>query len=310
MNPRRAVANRETRAIALSRLLCLFLVATFAAVGCSVFIDVSEEQCSSQDDCDRRGATFAGRMCLDRVCRFPATSERDAGGDVDAPLDEAFACMKKNKPTADPSVKVKFGVPLYSILSNEPAPGVGAKVCSRPDQGCAAPLESTSTKADGLLTANASVGFEGFFEINDPQYTKTLFMLNPPLAKDVRLPATPLVVDFLVQSYARMLLGAPNEADLGYMLIRATDCKLAYLKGMTVELSVMHAKTKRFFVTENTPRVDIVATTEEGAMGFFNVPTGSVVVTLNEQATGRRLGSSSVIVRAGWLSYIYLTPSP
>ena len=261
----------------------------------------------------RASSMRSGESVVDRSARsyVPfATSERDAGGDVDAPLDEAFACMKKNKPTADPSVKVKFEVPLYSILSNEPAPGVGAKVCSRPDQGCAAPLESTSTKADGLLTANASVGFEGFFEINDPQYTKTLFMLNPPLAKDVRLPATPLVVDFLVQSYARMLLGAPNEADLGYMLIRATDCKLAYLKGMTVELSVMHAKTKRFFVTENTPRVDIVATTEEGAMGFFNVPTGSVVVTLNEQATGRRLGSSSVIVRAGWLSYIYLTPSP
>jgi len=235
----------------------------------------------------------------------------DGGLDGEAgPEDLAFSCMKKNKPTADPSVRVKFEVALYSILSNEPTPGISAKVCSRPDQMCAAPSETVTSSAAGVLAANATVGFEGFFEINDAQYTKTLFMFNPPLAKDIRLPATPLVLDFLVESYARTLLGGPNEPDLGTMLIRATDCQLTFLKGMTAELGTVHPKTKRFFVSENTPRVDIDSTTEEGSMGFYNVPTGSVLVTLFEKATGKRIGASSVIVRAGWLSYIYLTPSP
>ncbi len=284
----------------------------FAAAGCSFAIDVSEEQCASPDDCNRRAPELAGRVCIDRVCQVnPATPPGDGGLDGEAGLDdEAFGCMKKNKPTADPSVKVAFEVPLYSILSNEPVDGVSAKVCSRPDQMCAAPSETVTTRAEGLLTANTSVGFEGFFEIDDSRYTKTLFMLNPPLSKGVRLPPTPLVVDFLVAGYARTLLGGPNEPDLGMMLVRVTDCRLSYLKGMTAELSMVHPKTKRFFVSENTPRDDIDSTTEEGAMGFFNVPTGSVIVTAYEKSSGKKIGASSLVVRAGWLSYIYLTPSP
>lgn len=287
------------------------MFAILAAVGCTFALDVSEEQCSSPDDCNRRGSELAGRVCVNRVCQ-PAIAAVDGGGDGEAGSeDEAFACMKKNKPIANPAVRVKFEVPLYSILSNEPTPGIKAKVCTRPDQQCVSPSETATSNAEGLLAANASVGFEGFFEINDPQYTKTLFMLNPPLAKDVRLPATPLLVDFLVQSYARALLGgAQNEPDLGFMLIRTTDCKLGYLKGMTAELNTVNGKTKRFFVSENTPRDDIDATTEEGAMGFYNVPVGSVLVTLYEKVTGKKIGASSVVVRAGWLSYVYLTPSP
>lgn len=288
------------------------IVALSALMGCSLLVDVSDEQCSSPADCAGRGPQFAGRTCIDRVCAFPSASATDGGApDAEAAApDERFACRSKSKPAADPSVKAKFQVALYSILSNEAVPGVTAKVCSRPDQLCSAPAETATSAADGLLTANASVGFEGYFEINHPDFTKTLFMLNPPLAKDVRLPATPLVVDFLVNSYARMLLGGPNEPDLGFMLIRATDCTLATIKGMTVELGTVHPKTKRFFVTENTPRVDIDETTDEGALGFWNVPVGAVSVTLFEKASGKRLGASTVVVRAGWLTYIYLTPSP
>jgi len=252
-------------------------------------------------------------VCIDRVCQVPlAALPRDGGLDGEAGLDdEPFGCMKRSKPIADPSMKVTFAVPLYSILDNVPVDAVTAKVCSRPDQMCAAPSETVTTSAsDGVLTANASVGFEGFFEISDSRYTKTLFMLNPPLAKAVRLPPTPLVVDFLVAGYARTLLGGPNEPDLGLMLIRATDCRLSYLKGMTAELGTLNPKTKRFFVSENTPRDDIDSTTEEGALGFFNVPTGSVIVTLYEKSSGKKIGASSLVVRAGWLTYIYLTPSP
>ena len=112
----------------LSRLCHGSLLAIFAAVGCSFAIDVSEDQCASPDDCNRRGADLAGRVCIDRVCQVPlAALPGDGGLGGEAGVDEAFGCMKKSKPIADPSMKVTFAVPLYSILSNEPVDAVSAK---------------------------------------------------------------------------------------------------------------------------------------------------------------------------------------
>jgi len=296
-------------------LASLSLAALSLSWACTLLLP-AEDQCTAASDCDRRGGALAGRACVDGVCvasqadaalPSPPPDASDAGGDA-AP--GPFACKDTPKPLADPSRGATLLQPIYNVVSGAPLVNVAAKLCSRVDPNCTSPAATLTSDAQGVLSARVFVGFEGFFEVKGAEVASSLIMSNPPIFGDSQRPAVPIPTKAVIEFYAQQVTGAPLDATLGQLLVRATDCNFVPLRGVTAEISSPNAKTKLFFVYNNTPRTDVTTTNEEGALGFFNVPVGPVLVTVSDAATKAKIGQTSVVSRAGELSLVYLSPSP
>ncbi len=292
-------------------------VALLALGACTLLLP-AEVQCATDDDCARRGGPLAGTTCVEALCVAtdasvpPPADAQVEGGAADAGHDTGgpFGCKDTPRPQGDPSKPVTLVQPVYNVVSSAPVVGATARLCSRLDPNCSSPSSTLTTDDQGALTARVFFGFEGFFELKGTEVMDSLIMSNPPLFGDSRRPPAPIPTRAVVDFYAQQVTGAALDTTLGVMLIRTSDCDIAPLRGMTATIGSATAKTKLFFVYNNTPRADVTSTNEEGALGFFNVPVGPALVTVTDQATGARLGQTSVVVRANFLSLVYLTPSP
>lgn len=291
---------------------CAFVVSASSAC---TFLLSADDQCKTDDDCARRGGDLATRVCVDAVCRPRETSVTDAG--VDAPMvPEAsvdsggpFGCIDLPKPTGDVTKPAILEQPIFNVIAGTPLGLAPAKVCSRVDPTCASPVASITSDEKGVFTAKVFVGFEGFLEIKGTGVADSLFMLDPPIRGDGRRPAAPMPTTSAAEFYSQQITGASLDLTTGYILARSADCDFTPLRGVTATLASTTAKTKLFFVYNNTPRADVEQTNEEGAFGFFNVPVGTALITVNEKATGKKVGQTSVVVRAGFLTILLIGPS-
>ena len=288
--------------------------AVFASTACT-FLLSADDQCKTDDDCARRGGDLANRVCVDAVCRPRQTTLTDAGGDgpgvPEAGVDSGgpFGCAELPKPNGEPSKPAVVEQPIFNAISGLPLGSTVARVCSRVDPSCASPFATITSDALGVFSAKVFVGFEGFLELKQTGVDDALLMLDPPIRGDSRRPAAPFPTKEAADFYAKQVTGSSIDPTTGYILARSMDCDLKPLAGMTARLATTTAKTKLFFLYNNTPRGDVDQTNEEGALGFFNVPPGTALITVSDTATGRKIGQSSVTVRAGFLTILYIGPS-
>lgn len=295
-------------------LACVALAVTLGTTACT-FLLTAAEQCKTDGDCDARGGELAGRACVDSVCRPragigvdaspEASSTVDAGADTGGP----FGCADLPKPVGDPTKSATLVQPIYNVVTGTLLTNVTTKLCSRVDPNCASPVQTVVSDDKGVLTAKVFQGFEGFFELKNTEIADSLIMSNPSIYGDATRPPVPLPTKGAVEFYAQQVTGSGLDTTVGAMLVRTSNCQLEPLRGLTATLASTTAKTKLFFVYNNTPRSDVDQTNEEGALGFFNVPVGTALLTMTEKATGKKLGQTSVVIRAGYVSLLYLTPS-
>jgi hypothetical protein len=284
--------------------------AVVASTACT-FLLSADDQCTTDDDCARRGGDLGNRVCVDAVCRPREAPVTDGGVDAPIGVDSSgpFGCAELAKPNGDPTKPATVEQPVFNVVTTAPVVGAPGKVCSRPDPNCTSPVASITSDDKGVYSAKVFVGFEGFLELKGTAVADMLFMLDPPIRGDSRRPAAPLPTKEAAEFYSQQVTGAPLDPTTGYILARAVDCDFKPLLGVTARLASTIPKTKLFFVYNNTPRGDVDQTNEEGAFGFFNVPVGTALITVNDTATGRKIGQTSVIVRAGFLTIFYLAPS-
>lgn len=291
-------------------------VALLALGACTLLLP-ADVQCATDDDCARRGGPLTGTTCVEAVCvgidaSAPPTTDAQVEAAVDTKPDTGgpFGCKDTPKPQGDPTKPVTLVQPIYNVVSGAPLVGLTSRLCSRVDPNCSSPAATLTTDGQGALTAKVFYGFEGFFELKGTEVMDSLIMSNPPLFGDSRRPPVPLPTRAVVDFYAQQVTGTSLDTTLGALLVRTTDCDITPLRGTTATVGSATSKTKLFFVYNNTPRTDVNSTNEEGALGFFNVPVGPALVTVTDQATGARIGQTSVVIRANFLSLVYLTPSP
>jgi hypothetical protein len=281
---RGAIARR----LPASSLACLVVG---AATACSVLVDADRVQCTSDTDCTSRGGAFSESMCVKSLCQ----------------PDSRWSCLDD---TPTPSTAVgPFAVVMQTtdLLTQQPRANVKADLCNKVDVECSTPLYTATSDATGFLTMQVPSAFSGYVLLQAPDLLPGLYFFNPPIDRDQEIPPilmpTPLANNLLVGQ-----IGGTQGPNHGNALITAHDCQGTFADGVTFVTADGDAMTKTFYSSRGLPSASATATDSDGYGGMINLPSGAVTVTGSLSANGRTVGTISLLVRAGGISYSRIVP--
>ena len=106
------------------------------------------------------------------------------------------------------------------------------------------------------------------------------------------------------------LFSSVSQGGLGNIFSGALDCQVVPAAGVSWEPDRSTESTRRFFYVDGLPSEAAVVTDSTGYGGLINMPTGTLRLFVKLATTGQTIGSASVFVRAGHISFVSLTPSP
>jgi hypothetical protein len=290
---------------------------------CSLVLDTGPEQCTVDQDCLGRGAKFAGTRCVNKVC-VAADSGLDTGADAPAAdsgtpdaYDPKWGCLGSVKPPTFPNPKVNVSVPLVDLNTKKPVITIDARPCGKTDVTCASPLGPTvQPNAQGILSFVLDAGFDGYVELKStnidgglPAHLPSLVFFNPPLSVDTIYIPIPLISPAALGGLAAQF-GNAIDPTLGAPFAEVMDCQGKAADGVGVALDQVDSGTRTFYFVNGLPTESTTQTDLTGYSGFINAPTGVRTITGTVKATGKRVGTISVLVRPSTLTYTVLPPTP
>ncbi len=261
---------------------------------CSLVVDSDRVQCTTDADCAARGEAFAGSSCVDSVC-----TEK---------VEERWSCL--DQPAEPPPTSGMFQAPfiVQHLVTQQPLPGVHARLCRRIDVTCTAPIGPDLVTDDaGEVTFTVPGGFDGYVAFDGPEVIHGLFFFNPPVATD--LPQAMISIGSKeVIALLALQAGAVQEPDKGVVLLGARDCMGAPAPGITFTVSGSDADAKPFYSEQGLPSGAAQQTDAAGYGGLLNAPPGAVTFTANLVATGQRVGSVTLLAQENAITYGSIAP--
>ncbi|CAN5595081.1 hypothetical protein BH09MYX1_BH09MYX1_53480 [soil metagenome] len=296
--------------------------ATFAAsavLACSIALQTSEEQCTVDGDCARRGAAFAGTRCVNRVCAVDGT-KIDSGSDavVDAtPTDPIWGCLGNVVVPPVVKNKVKVTIPFQELVQKTPVSDIQVRVCARLDVGCNNPVSPLQTPAaDGKITFDVDATFDGFAEVvpltpdgGSPNYVPSLVFFNPPPVDDHVYPTILLLSPETLNTVA-IAAGSSVDPKLGSIFYAALNCEGTPGEGVSATPDRTESTTQGFYLIKGLPSLAASSTDTSGYGGIINTPLSFVKMSAVHFPTKRNIGTTTVLSRAGTITYVYLVPAP
>jgi hypothetical protein len=271
-------------------LLSLALVAS--TLSCSVLIDTTAKQCSSDTDCSNAGDAFAGTTCQDHVCAKPEVSDVPSG---------PRGCPEVD-PSASATVKLSFSVSFAVTAPAKPQP-FAVQACKRLDTLCDQPVSDVVLFEPGKQTElEVPTGFQGFLQVTNPDALSSIVFLGQKAQQDTRFWDLRLLRESDVSDIGTAT-DTPIHRTLGTLVMIARDCQRAPLAGVVASNST---DGTGFYFAAMAADTTLTATTEEGVAGFLNVSPGTA--GLSGTYDGRPMSATSVESRAQWLSYAEVFP--
>jgi hypothetical protein len=270
-------------------------VVGWVALSCSVFADADRVQCSATADCTRRGGAFASTVCVDSFCE----------------ADPAWSCLEPNRALAgstQPSATYQVQLTLIDLVTRQPLAGVGAELCRKLDVECTSPLNAASvTSADGNIAFTAPAGFDGYVLFRDAKIVPTLFFFGGPIARSEQLPPVPLPSPMVVTLLTAQT-GTPLQSGHGLIVLQTNDCERRSSAGISVSTDDGDGSTRAFYWIGGLPTTGAKMTDQAGFGGLVNAPEGAIAVTGSLADTGRKLTTTGLLVRAGYLTFVRMVP--
>lgn len=259
---------------------------------CSLVVDSDRVQCSTDADCAARGEAFTGSSCVNSVCVAGAR----------------WSCLEKA--AAAPPASGMFQAPfiVQHLVTQQPLPGVHARLCRRIDVTCAAPLgDDLVTDESGQVTFSVPGGFDGYVAFDGPDIIHGLFFFNPPVAADlpqamISIGSTQVIALLALQA------GAVQDPDRGVVLLGARDCTGAPAPGVTFTVSGSDPAAVPFYSEQGLPSGTAQQTDSAGYGGLLNAPAGSVTFTATVVETGQRIGSVTLLSQENAITYGSISP--
>ena len=307
-------------------------------------LDTDGEQCNTEVDCAKRGGAFANAACVNRVCvARPPDPMSDAGDASEASSDPVWGCLGHVVMGTPQSATVKVSVPFWDLIRMVPINDVAMRTCTKLDVTCSRPTQSAvPADSDGIVMLDVPALFDGYgqvFSLNNAdsgevdasgdagdvgdaaseagdangvpsKYVPSLVFFNPPLVRDTTYNRVPLFVPNDIKVLAAVQGNSWDEQHFGMAFVGALDCAGKPAAGVAWEPSITDAMTKRFYYFNGLPDEAAVSTDSTGFAGLLNAPPGTITFTARVQATGQKIGSATMLVRAGVASYTYLAPVP
>lgn len=297
------------------------LVVSFAAsaiLACSLALQTSAEQCNVDGDCAARGAAFANTRCVDHVCA--ADAKDSGGGDVvvdGPPADPKWGCLGNVviPPPAKP--KVKATIPFVELVQKTPITDIKVRLCARLDVSCNNPIGPLQTPgSDGKVSFDVDANFDGFAEVlpdkddaGTPHYVPSLVFFNPTPTDDREYHQILLLSPSTLTTVAAAA-GSSVDPKLGAIFYAARDCSDGSGEGVSVSIDRTESSTQGFYLIKGLPSLAASATDSSGYGGIVNTPISFVKVSATLFSTKKPIGSTTVLSRAGTITYVYLVPSP
>lgn len=283
-----------------------FFPVSFAvlAAACSVLIDVDAKQCTMDSDCTALRGAPEGAVCRQSVCVTPDSSDAGAAG-MNGGSSDPLVC-KARETSKEPTVKYSFA-PIFAPGGEpmEPQP-FSIKACEQLDLTCSSPVFGPiDVKVGEPQDFIVPTGFNGYFEITNPDTLGGLMYLGRPVIEDtvgwnITMPTPNLVAQL------SLVTGEDVKPELGLILTVARNCAGEALSGVTVH------NTKGglgYYFVNFLPDTNLTKTGPQGAAGYANVPITTTILSGTHE-TNKDFGPVSVRLRPGYMSFAELWPSP
>ena len=215
----------------LLRALILVPVGAWA-VACSLALHADESQCSTDGDCAARG--FAQAICQEGACTASSVSDSgtDAATDVsDAPSDPKWGCIGKvTWLSPDPAKPITVVSRFLKLVGDTPIVGLEVRACPRLDIGCATPLQTATSDAEGKVTLKLYAGFDGHTiagpPTSFPEMMPAILVNIPPPSEDLLEPSEPVHLTSKGEINAvGALVQKQLEPGMGHLFGLALDCQ-------------------------------------------------------------------------------------
>ena len=277
-----------------SALVFFVTLAVAVAGGCSSLVQPDRVQCSTNDDCTRRGGAFANSICAKHLCE-------DSG---------PWSCLGQVSWPTSTAGTVTATLTTTDLVTGQPISGVPGRACRKLDTTCADPvLTGLVSDATGRIIVTVPQGFDGYLELTATGAMRGSYFFYPPLTSDREIPSVPVLQMSALTTFAA-LVGVNLMAERGHLLVGARSCLGQPAEGLSFSSVEGDAATAAFYMIKSIPSTKQPATDTSGWGGLLNLPPGSVTLTGRLATTGQTIGTLSVLARAGELTYTALVPAP
>ena len=304
-----------------ARYVLVALGCVLSQAACSLVLSTSEQQCETDADCTARGDAFEQTICSkQKTCVSGSRASSSSGGTTDP----RFACANEAPPSADGDREVSLEVRYIDFSTGAAPADVSARLCASTDPTCANARDSLEGEPSdagtgyveptgaGVVTAKVEYGFEGFLEVATGTYSPTFRYTSPPLRESEtffeQIVLRPAEIDY----FAEILTdnGSYLSEDHALVFVLAQDCARQPLSGVHFTADVEDDAMVPFYIVNTAPTRGVSKTDALGRAGFLNVPEGIVTFTAEMDDTGERIGSATILVRAGAATTVAVLPSP
>jgi hypothetical protein len=275
-------------------VVCTAAGAVIGAGACSVLAEADRHQCESTADCAALSGGVGDLMCIDNVCQ-------------DNP---AWSCLNRPAPPPVPlSGTAVVEITVRGLIDEAPLPQATARLCRRLDLDCAQPISPRfAPTPDGIFALQVELGFDGYVEILAPERLPGLYVFYPPVTANRSIPYLPLLRPAELAQFAA-LGGRPVVEGRGHVMLGAYDCLAQAATGVRLSSTDADQRTSPFYVVSKLPSLTALGTDISGQGGLINLRPGPTTVT-GALGDGRQIGTLSVVVRPGSITYTTLVPTP
>lgn len=293
--------SRESRsggAALLKRALSLavrsrIVLATFplmGVLGCSVLVDANRVQCDTDQDCRKRGPSFAESSCLQSVCEE----------------NPKWACLQSPAMSSAGTGPFKVTMHFADLIKKTPIAGVRADLCRKLDVACNDPAATVTSDASGTISLNSvESGFSGYVSLQSTAIVSTLYFFNPSIDRDQDIPSLSLSTSASRGGLLSQLGADPARGDI---LLSTTDCQGKPASGIAYALSPSVPGAVAYYLSSGLPTRSGSMTDATGYGGFVNLPSGTLSVTATDTASQTRIATLTLVVREGSTTWSRVIP--
>jgi hypothetical protein len=290
---------------------CLLPLGLPALFGCSLLVDVDAPQCSTDTDCQNRGAAFAGSVCVEHACQQCSldTDCQNLGAaftgtvcvEHTCQLGPKWSCADQTTTAAGTQAAIQAPLTTYSIFDYSPMAGIRVSLCAKIDLMCMIPLHQFDTDETGTALIDLPQGFDGYYQLESDKIEPLLFFRHYPVNDGESIGSVALSPKGALQSLATQL-GQTVQSDRGLAVVRILDCQQQAAAGVTVDFVGDMSGTRPYYTTDGQVSSVAQSTDSVAAIaGVFNANRGTLGYKFKIGA--KAIAQTEIMVREGYLSF-------
>ncbi len=198
---------------------------------------------------------------------------------------------------------------MHELVTQVAVAGAQIKVCRKLDVDCAMPVATAVSDVNGSATFAVPMDdFAGYLLVDADGKVPTLDFFNPAIDRDQTLPPVSLPTP---EEYMGLLsqLGQQPSPGHGSIVISSEVCTGAPAGGVHYATANGDSMTAGFYTVGILPTTSATATNSaDGYGGLINVPAGAATVTGTLENPHADLGTISLLVRDGAITYTRFVP--